>query len=90
MPSQIDPQLPVDPGNPLLAAQPSQIFTAIANTPVGQRLIMTLRTPSTTLTLFLDKNEAANWGAQITGESVKMSGSGLFIPGAVIPVNGQG
>ena len=37
---------PFDAGNPLLSEQPAQLVTAVMATPAGQRLVLTIRTPS--------------------------------------------
>lgn len=46
-------QLPVDLGNQLLGETPAQLATALLDTPAGQRLALTIRTASTTLTVLL-------------------------------------
>ena len=42
---------PVDAGNALLAETPAQLSTALLGTPAGQRMALTIRTASTTLTV---------------------------------------
>jgi hypothetical protein len=70
---------PVDQGNHLLAETPAQIATALLDTPRGQRLAMTVRTPTTTLTVLLGAADAKTWAALITREAAAMSGSGLIV-----------
>jgi hypothetical protein len=74
----------VDIANLLLAETPAQLVTQLVNTPVGQRLAMTIRTPSTTCTVFLQGADARTWGAQITRDATGMSGAGL-VTGTVVP-----
>lgn len=52
---------PADPGNVLLTEVPSELSTTVIDTPNGQRLMVTVRTPSTTLTLFLQKQMGESW-----------------------------
>lgn len=70
---------PVDPGNQLLADHGAQIACAPVDTSAGQRLALTIRTPSTTLTVFLQKQDAENWAAMIA--QAALSVSGLIVPG---------
>ena len=73
------PPLPVDPGNGLLAETAAQMTTALVDTPSGQRLALTIRTPSTTLTVLLQGADAKSWAATLTGAASQMSVSGLVI-----------
>ena len=75
------PQPPFDPGNPLLGEQPAILFTSLVNTPQGQRLAATIRTPSATVTVFLAGADAKAWAAQLTRDSALMSGAGLVVAG---------
>lgn len=52
---------PADPGNMLLTEVPSELSATVIDTPAGQRLMVTVRTPSTTLTLFLQKQMGESW-----------------------------
>lgn len=76
------PPPPFDTGNPLLAEAPAQLSTTLLTTPTGQRLAMTVRTPSATVTVLLAGADAKTWAAQLTGASASMSGSGLVVAGA--------
>ena len=69
---------PFDTGNPLLAEQPATITTAVIPTPLGQRLALTIRTPSATLTVFLGGADAKTWAAQLTRDAAGMSSAGLI------------
>ena len=74
------PQLPpVDTGNQLLAEVAAVFTTALIDTPHGQRLAMTIRTASTTLTVLLQAADAKKWGAQLTAQASAMSAAGLVI-----------
>jgi len=73
------PAAPVfDTGNQLLTDGPAQLVTAPLDTPVGQRLALTVRTGSTTVTVFLAKDDVARWRDQIAKEHGKMTG--LILP----------
>ena len=88
-----DPQPvpPLDTGNQLLSGQPAQITTALMQTAAGQQMALTIRTPSTTLTVFLGKDDAIGWARNIEGTAKQMSGSGLIVAaGNGMPVKGQG
>ncbi len=70
---------PVDAGNQLLAEGPAQLTTSLVTTPHGQRLALTIRTTSTTLTVLLSGTDAKTWAAQMTRDSALMSGAGLVV-----------
>ena len=77
---------PWDEGNALLAEQPSQLTTSPMDCPQGQRLCLTVRTTSATISVLLSKAEAAAWGARISSDAAGMSGSGLVVAnGALKP-----
>lgn len=78
---------PVDPGNAMLAETPAQMTCALVDTPRGQRMAMTVRTASTTLTVLLARDDARAWGQQISNGSEQMSGLILAGVGA-LPVGG--
>lgn len=55
-------QMPAaDPGNPFLSTGPCGLTSTVIDTPEGQRLMLTIRTPSTTLTVFLEKSHGQSW-----------------------------
>lgn len=78
----VPPQLPaspVDTGNALLAEQPAALVTALVQTPGGQRLALTVRTPSATVTVFLAGQDAKAWAARLTQDAGAMSAAGLVV-----------
>lgn len=85
-PSQVPPY---DTGNQILAEQPAQLHTALVDTPMGQRLAMTVRTTSATVTVFLQGADAKVWAAQLTRDSAGMSGVGLVAANGTMPVKGS-
>jgi hypothetical protein len=80
-PSPAPPAAPFDTGNPLLGEQPAQMATALVQTPAGQRLALTVRTPSATVTVFLTGPDARAWAARLTADSASMSVTGLVVAG---------
>jgi hypothetical protein len=81
----------VDPANQLLAEVPSQLTTAIVDTPLGQRLVLTIRTASTTVSVLLNGADAKTWSGQISRDAAMMSAAGLVVPnGAMVPKGGDG
>lgn len=69
---------PFDTGNPLLDEVPAELTTAVMNGPAGQKMAVTVRTASTTLTVLLPKDVAEKWRDQFT--SALSSMSGLILP----------
>ena len=77
---QRQPDWPVDPGNKLLTERPAQVLTALIETPAtGQRLAVTIRTETTTLTVQLSAADAKAWAAQISSGASLMSTAGLIV-----------
>lgn len=76
---------PADMGNGLLAETPANLTTSLANTPSGQRMVMTIRTPSATVSVFLNGQDAQRWGDQIRGLAAQMSSAGLIVAGPGLP-----
>lgn len=81
-----DPQIPqavppLDPANQLLAPGPSQLATGVVTTPEGQRMVLTVRTGSATVTVFLARDDALAWAENIRSTAVGMSG--LFVVGSL-------
>jgi hypothetical protein len=72
---------PVDSGNQLLAETPAQLTVALVGTPDGQRMALTIRTASTTLTVLLRGADAKAWAANIGATAAGMSASGLVAAG---------
>lgn len=76
------PQPPgFDPGNPLLGEAPAQLTTSLVPTAVGQRMALTVRTQSTTVTVFLSQEDARAWGRAVLAAAAPMSASGLVVAG---------
>jgi hypothetical protein len=82
---------PVDAANALLSETPAQVTTALMQTPHGQRMALTIRTASTTLTVLLGGEDARNWGRHITSAADQMSVKGLIVagPGTNGALNGR-
>jgi hypothetical protein len=79
------PPTPFDTGNELLAAGPANLFASLMEIPgTGQVLMLTIRTPSATVTVALNQDSGRAWADQIRGEAGKMSAAGLIVAG-----NGQ-
>ena len=76
-----------DQGNALLAPCSAQLVTSMIMTPAGQGMAVTVRTPSTTLTVILNSDEAVKWAAQMTREASGMSKSGLVVANGHNPVS---
>lgn len=73
-PMQLPPMPPVDPGNPILNEGPAVFMATPVNTQGGQRLAVTIRTPTTTITILLIKDDAKSWRDTFTEGIGKMSG----------------
>lgn len=69
----------LDQNNNLLKEVPVQVFTAVADTPNGQRMVFTVRTETTTLTVLLNAKAAKAWAANVTYTASQMSDSGLQV-----------
>jgi hypothetical protein len=82
------PQL-VDAANPLLAETPAQLATALIETPQGQRLVLTIRTASTTLSVLLGAGDAKTWATNLHAAAAQMSTSGLIVAAPGLPANGK-
>lgn len=87
----VTPQEPQawDPSNALLGEGPAALSTALVETPQGQRLVLTIRTASTTLTVLLAAADAKEWATQIKAIADQMSASGLIVAAPGLPVNGK-
>lgn len=72
---------PFDPTNRLLGETEAEMTVGIAQTPGGQRLAVTIRTASTTLTVFPDRAVADAWRGMIAAGIGKMNG--LILPTGV-------
>jgi hypothetical protein len=83
--SQPPPQSVADPGNALLSETPAQLTLTIATGPLGQRIVMTIRTSSATLTVFLNGADAKVWAAQLDNTAKQISGGGLIAANGMLP-----
>lgn len=72
--------LPVDPGNDMLSVVPCKLTASVQQTPLGQRMAVTIRTVDSTLTLFLARDEADNWVNVLAQVRAQMTG--LILPGS--------
>jgi hypothetical protein len=68
-----------DRDNPFLQEIPAQCVTDVVQTPGGQRMVLTIRTPGTTVTVFLMRDDAEKWRDQISATIARMNG--LIVPG---------
>jgi hypothetical protein len=73
------PEVLVDQANPLLGETPARLAAGLLETPHGQRLALTVRTPSTTLTVLLNNADAKTWAQLISQAAAQMSASGLIV-----------
>lgn len=80
---------PFDAGNGLLGETPAQLTAVLMDTPGGQRLGLTIRTPSTTVTVLLNSEDAQAWARNLSGAAAQMSSSGLIVAGAGAVSNGK-
>lgn len=76
---------PVDPGNHLLGPCPAVLTTSPVDTPDGQKLALTIRTNSTTLTVLLGKLDVDAWKDQLTRDVARMAGSKLITAPGPLP-----
>lgn len=80
------PMPPIDTGNPLLNEGPAVIQATPVNTAAGQRLALTIKTTTTTLTILLIKDDAGRWRDTITEGIGRMSG--LIVANGALPKQG--
>lgn len=78
------PQVPlVDIGNMLLAPGPAELHTGYRDDASGRKIgILTIRTPSTTLTCQLDATGLRKWGSLLNSLADQLSGSGIVVANA--------
>lgn len=78
------PVPPVDMGNPLLGPGPAMLNLHRITPPGGQQVLtLTIRTPSTTLTVMLGRDDALAWARMLRAEAQRLSG-------LIVPTNGTG
>lgn len=68
-----------DLGNRYLSEVPSELTTTKVRTPQGQRLAVTLRTTSATVTVFIDRATVRAWSDHLSTEHGGMTD--LILPG---------
>lgn len=75
-----------DPGNDLIAISPATLTTGKITLPDGRTMIVaTIRTPTTTLTMLLNKGDCKSWGQTLTEEADSTPGAGLVAaPGSIM------
>lgn len=73
------PQAPVlvDTGNTLLSRTDFQLSTGSIEAPGGTLGVLTIRTPSTTLTLFLPGKDVKEWAGMLDDLAAQLDGTGL-------------
>jgi hypothetical protein len=80
---QVTPQIPpVDPGNTILSPGPAQLSATRGDVAGTPHLIVTVRTGSATVTVFLDKDQARDWSRVLGGGCAQLGG---LIVGAPMP-----
>lgn len=78
-PEVVQPAATIDAGNNLLAERPATIVTSrLAMAGYPERVCLTVRTETTTLTVLLSKADALAWSAQLKTEAGGLSGTGLL------------
>jgi hypothetical protein len=80
---------PLDPGNTLFAETPAALTVALMQTKEGQRLLVTTRTASTTLSVLLSAADAKTWASLLSGTADQMSTSGLIVAAPGLPATGK-
>jgi hypothetical protein len=65
----------VDMANPMLTQVPAQLDTGSVGTPSGKLGVLTIRTASTTLTVFLTQDDLRTWSGLLTGLADQLGGS---------------
>jgi hypothetical protein len=83
---QLPPMQPIDPSNPILNEGPAVIMATPVNTAAGQRLALTIRTPTTTITILLMKDDASRWRDTVSEGISKMNG--LIVANGALPKQG--
>jgi hypothetical protein len=82
--SDQQPLPPVDPGNPYLTKVPASLVTSELTGPDGRVAAATIRTPGTTLTVLLTRDECAQWAAAFQNQANSMSGLVVAPAGAML------
>jgi hypothetical protein len=77
-PDAAAPPVLIDTGNPLLGPCASQLSAGLMQTAAGQTGLMTVRTPSTTLTVEVTREQALGWSRILASLAGQLSDSGLI------------
>lgn len=64
----------MDPGNALLAGGPAQLSMSEVMTTAGKLATLTIRTASTTLTVFLEREDLKQWADTLQSAADRMGG----------------
>lgn len=72
------PHFAMDPSNPYINDYPAMLDVELVQSPRGQRLMLTIRSANTTLSVPLAKDDAENWRDAITKKISEMNG--LILP----------
>jgi hypothetical protein len=80
---------PFDQGNQLLAGGPAQLTVNEVMTAQGKLASLTIRTTSTTLTVFLSREDLAAWATSMQRQSDAMTGL-LLVPAGAMPLGEPG
>jgi hypothetical protein len=88
--SEMTDATPVDLGNNLLGPTPAQMACSRTTIPDADGnpvtlIVITIRTPSTTFTVFLDEKSAAQWASDI-GKTSRAGSSALIVPTGLPPL----
>lgn len=69
------PEVPLtDSGNSLLAQAPAQMHTGFITTPAGKLGVLTFRTASTTMTIFLGEADLRGWSGALKAMADQIGG----------------
>lgn len=72
----------IDAGNELLAQVPARLDTGTIDVPGAGKLgVLTLRTTSATVTVFLGAEDLRSWGALLTSLAGQVGGIAMAAPG---------
>lgn len=73
------PSTAIDAANGLLDERPAQFITSTLAVPGHpRRVVLTIRTETTTLTVLVPKGDALRWAAQLNLEAAALPDSGLI------------
>lgn len=70
---------PTDTANHLLSYSPATMQTVACTTSEGRMVMLTIRTPTITLTVFVPPGDATKWVQSLEG-AIRQAVSGLILP----------